>query len=290
MYTLILNPTAGQGTALKNLAAIETVLGKHGIDYTLEKAATRADSTRIAKEAVAAGREGIIAVGGDGSLFAVVNGMACSDVPLIFVPCGTGNDFVRCLNLPSDPIEALELQLSTPVSRIDVGKMNDIYFLNISGTGFDVDVLRDAEKYKAKHKGLIPYLLGLIDAFKHYRPTTAMVSIDGGEEKEMSFAILSVGNGRYFGGGMKACPDAIINDGYFDLIIVDPVKKFTIPVLLAFYIKGKHVSLGLGKLHRCRKLSVRRKNMTINLDGELMDFDEAVFQLLPQALCVRVPV
>lgn len=290
MYTLILNPTAGQGTASENLVQVESVLKRRGIAYCVQRAATSADSTRIAREAVSAHSDGVIAVGGDGSIFAVINGMAGSDVPLIFVPCGTGNDFARCLKLPKDPIQALELQLDTPVNRIDVGKMNDIYFLNISGTGFDVDVLREAEKYKERRKGLLPYLLGLIDAFKRYRPTVARVSIDDEAEREMRFAILSVGNGRYFGGGMKACPDAIVNDGYFDLVIVDPVKKYLVPVLLAFYIKGKHVSMGLGKLHRCKKLSVRRKNMTINLDGELIDADEAVYQILPQGLCVRVPL
>jgi len=290
MYTLILNPTAGQGSALENLPKIKAELKRRGLEFECVEAASRSIATETARKAVREGREGVIAIGGDGSLFAVVNGMVKSDVPLIFVPCGTGNDFIRCLNLPKDPFEAFRLQMDTPVSRIDVGQMNDICFLNVSGTGFDVDVLRQADKYKAKHKGLVPYLLGLIDAFKHYRPTKAMISIDGGEEREMAFALLSVGNGRYFGGGMKACPDAKVNDGLFDLIIVDPVKKVVIPFLLAFYIKGKHVSLGLGKLHRCRSLSIRRQDMTINLDGELMDFESAEYKILPGALRVRVPV
>ena len=290
MYTLIINPTAGQGSAQANLPKIEAELARRGLEYEVVEAETRDVSTQTARVAAREGREGVVAIGGDGSLFAVVNGLAESDVPLIFVPCGTGNDFVRCLNLPKDPFEAFCLQLDTPVSRIDVGRMNDIYFLNVSGTGFDVDVLRQADKYKARHKGLVPYLLGLIDAFKHYRPTRAMVSIDGGAEKEVDFALLSVGNGRYFGGGMKACPDALINDGLFDVIIVDPVRKYTIPVLLAFYIKGKHVALGLGKPCRCKNIRIRRDNMTINLDGELMDFDCAEYRILPSALSVRVPL
>ena len=105
----------------------------------------------------------------------------------------------------------------------------------------------------------------------------------------MRFALLSVGNGRYFGGGMKACPEATVNDGLFDLIIVDPVKRFTIPFLLALYIPGFHVKLGLGKLHRCTSLRIRGKDMTINLDGELMDADTAEYRLLKNALCVRIP-
>jgi len=290
MYILILNPTAGQGTALKRLPEIEAVFMERGLAYRVVESPNRADATLTARKAAEDGVDGVVAIGGDGSLFAVVNGLAGSDVPLIFVPCGTGNDFVRCLNLPKDPVDALRHQLNMPVTSIDLGKMNDVYFLNVAGTGFDVDVLRVVEKYKTRYKGLMAYLRGLIDAIKAYRPTVARVSIDGGEERELQFAILSIGNGRFIGGGMKACPESTVNDGLFDLIIVNPVKKRSIPVLIAFYIAGKHVSLGLGKLYRCKTVTIRRSGMTVNLDGELLDADQACFQLLPSALKVRLSI
>ena len=210
-------------------------------------------------------------------------------MPLLFVSCGTGNDFVRCLNLPRDPIEALKCQLDAPVTRIDLGKMNDLYFINVSGTGFDVDVLRHAEKYKRQYSGLRPYLQGLIEAVKTYRPMTAMLSFDGGPEERATFAILSVGNGRYIGGGMKAVPDADPGDGLFDVVIVKPVPRPAILPLIAFFIAGKHVDLRVARLRRCRRLSVRCANMTVNLDGELRVADAARYELLPGALAVRIP-
>lgn len=233
--------------------------------------------------------EGIIALGGDGTLFRIVNGMAGSDVPLLFVTCGTGNDFVRCLNLPKDPIEALNLQLDTPVKRIDVGRMNDVHFLNVSGTGFDVDVLRFADRYKDKYSGLKPYLLALCEAIKNYHPTRAYVSFDGEPEKEVCFTILSIGNGRFIGGGMKAVPLANVQDGLFDVVTVVPVRKFMIPILVAFYIAGKHVDLKLATMRRCKRFTLRCKGMTLNLDGELLPADVARFELLPGALVVRIP-
>ena len=289
MYTLIVNPTSGRGAAMKQFAKIESVLRERSLEYTIERAARPMDAARIARAAAAGQSQGIIAVGGDGTLFEIINGMIGSDVPLLFVSCGTGNDFVRTLKLPKDPVEALKCQLDAPTGRIDVGKMNDFYFLNVAGTGFDVDVLRNAEKYKAKSTGLRTYLFGLFDAIRDFRPMTALVSFDDGPEEEVSFSILSIGNGRYIGGGMKAVPDAKLDDGLFDVVTVRPVSKPAIALLIALYIAGKHIAIGLGRLRRCRKLSIRHPGMTVNLDGELFSADSARFELLPNALCVRVP-
>ena len=289
MYTLIVNPTSGRGAAMKQLAKIESVLRERSLEYTIERAAKPMDAARIARAATAGQPQGVIAVGGDGTLFEIINGMIGSDVPLLFVSCGTGNDFVRTLKLPKDPVEALKCQLDAPTGRIDVGKMNDFYFLNVAGTGFDVDVLRNAEKYKAKSTGLRTYLFGLFDAIRDFRPMTALVSFDDGPEEEVSFSILSIGNGRYIGGGMKAVPDAKLDDGLFDVVTVRPVSKPAIALLIALYIAGKHIAIGLGRLRRCRKLSIRHPGMTVNLDGELFSADSARFELLPNALCVRVP-
>lgn len=289
MYRIIINPCSGRGLPLKKLPEIEAFLKERALQYQICYAQTPEDATKFAAEAGAAQVDGIIAIGGDGTLFQIINGLAGSDVPLIFAPCGTGNDFIKSLNLPHDPIEALKLQLDSPVRRIDVGRMNDTYFLNVAGTGFDVDVLRFAESHKKKYSGLKPYLLGLAQALKAYRPTTACISFDGGPEETARFAIVSIGNGRYIGGGMKAVPDALVDDGYFDVVTVSPVSKFVILPLIAFYIAGKHISLRLASVRRCKKLTLRCKNMTLNLDGELRNTDTAQFELYPALLRVRVP-
>lgn len=289
MYTLIVNPTSGRGASLAYLAQVEALLRQRGCEYQIHQAETALEATRIAREASAQNQEGVIAVGGDGTLFRVVNGMAGSGVPLLIVSCGTGNDFVRSLGLPKDPIESLRLQLDAPISKIDVGRMNDICFLNVSGTGFDVDVLRYAEKHKQKHSGLRAYLYGLYDAIKAYRPMTAMVSVDDAPEEKCSFAIISIGNGRYIGGGMKAVPHAELADSLFDVVMVKPVRKFMILPLIAFYIAGRHIDMKLASLRRCRRIALRCEGMTINLDGELYSADTARFELLPGALAVRIP-
>lgn len=289
MYTLILNPTSGKGSALKRLPEIEALLKERGIAYQVKKAETPEEATLFACEAAAELAEGVIAVGGDGTLFQVVNGLAGSSVPMLFVSCGTGNDFVKSLKLPKDPVEALGVQLDAPLSRIDVGRMNDIFFLNVSGTGFDVDVLRHVEKYKDKYSGLKPYMCALRDAVKAYRPTTAMVSIDGAPETMMSFSILSIGNGSFIGGGMNAVPDAKLDDGLFDVVTVAPVPRWAILFLIPFYIAGKHIALKLGTARRCKSITLRNAGMTLNLDGELRSADIARYELFSSALSVRIP-
>ena len=288
MYVVLVNPVSGNGNSLKQLPAIEAFLSDRGIEYRVEKTAGHGDGTRIAARLKIESPEAIVVVGGDGTLFDVVNGLKESDVPVLFAPYGTGNDFVKSIPLPKDPLEALRVQLEAPLKRIDLCKMNDMYFLNVGGTGFDVEVLRNADKYKEKYTGLQVYFHGLLDALKQYKPLTAKVTIDG-ETQERSFAILSVGNGRYFGGGMKAVPDAVVDDGLLDAVIVKPVKKFMILPLIALFIKGKHVRMGLGRLHRCRRITIESAGMTVNMDGELYPYDVADFEILPGKLTVRLP-
>ena len=288
MYTVIVNPISGSGNALRQLPRIESALKERSIDYRVVQTQGHGDGTRLAEKAASEGVEGVIVVGGDGTLFDIVNGLRTSGVPLIFAPCGTGNDFIKSLSLPKDPVEAINVQLDAPLSRIDLCRMNDKYFLNVGGTGFDVEVLRNAEKYKTKYTGLMVYFHGLLDAIKSYQPIHAKVTIDG-DAQDRSFAILSVGNGRYFGGGMRAVPDAVVDDGLFDVVIVKPVKKFMILPLIALFIKGKHVQMKLGKLYRCKKITIESPGMTVNMDGELYSYDAADFEILPGAVSVRLP-
>lgn len=286
---MILNPDSGRGLPLKKLPEIEALLKSRKIQYQLRFAHAPEDATHLAAQACRENAEAVIAIGGDGTLFQIVNGMVGGNVPLLIAPCGTGNDFIRSLNLPREPVEALRLQLDTPIKHIDVGRMNDTFFLNVAGTGFDVDVLRYAERHKKKYAGLRPYMMGLVEALRMYKPMRARISVDGQPEEYASFAIISIGNGRYIGGGMKAVPDALVNDGLFDVVMVKPVRRFVILPLIAFYIAGKHARLGLATVQRCREITIYREGMTLNLDGELRNADVARFQLYPSALPVRIP-
>ena len=289
MYALIVNPISGNGRGKRELPRVEALLREENVPYQLFEAARKGEMRALARQAVESGMEGIVAVGGDGSLFEIINGMAGSELALLFACCGTGNDFIKAVRLPKDPVEALRLQLHTPLSRIDLGRMNDMYFLNVSGTGFDVEVLRQAEKYKQRYKGLGVYLRGVRDAIRHFRPLEARIAFDDAELTPQKFTIISIGNGRYIGGGMCCVPTAQVNDGLFDVVVTRPVPRWLIAVLMTIYVPGWYAKTPFVVHRRCKRLRIVCPGMTVNLDGELFDCDEAAFQLLPAALCVRIP-
>ena len=135
MFVVIMNPTAGGGRGEAVCKDVCELLKQRSIPYRVENTESTGHATELAARAARTGCSAIAAIGGDGTLCEIAAGLAEKAAPLYFVPCGTGNDFIKSLKLPLDPVEALKLQLDAPISQIDVGRMNDIRFLNVSGTG-----------------------------------------------------------------------------------------------------------------------------------------------------------
>ena len=288
MLQIIANEKSGSGAGKKVLQDVKTFLDARGEVYRTSVTTGPGHAKDLADEAVKAGGDDteILCLGGDGTIFEIVNGLAGRFATLYFVPCGTGNDFVKMLDLPKDPVEALRVQLEGEKKRIDVGQVNEHYFLNVSGSGFDVEVLRQAARFKKFGKGLLPYLLGVFAALRSFRPLSLEMTCEGRTVKK-EVTIFSVGNGRYIGGGMKAVPHAQIDDGLFDVIVADKVGRFSIIRLLSKFISGKHTTLSIAHEWRCRELTIRCPGMTLDIDGELIPADEACYRLLPGALGIR---
>ena len=287
MLLIIANPVSGSGAGASVLNGVKALLEEKNIDYRCEPTAREGHAAELADMAVREGMDGIVCLGGDGTIFEIVNGLAGRFMALYFVPAGTGNDFVRMLNLPKDPIEALRRQLDGRPHPIDVGRVNEHYFLNVSGCGFDVEVLRQAVRFKRVGKEILPYLLGILAALRHFRPLDIELTMNGKTEKRQ-VTIVSIGNGRYIGGGMMAVPHAVIDDGLFDVVLVDKVSRLAILRLLSKFISGRHVELPMAHESRCTALTIRCPGMTVNMDGELRQMDSAEYELLPGAVEIRI--
>ena len=162
-HYFIINPAAGKGVESSQvIESIKDACAAADAEYEIYLTTARGDAITFVRNKISEKPSSetwrFYACGGDGTLSEVVNGAINTDakhtpgvitgVEVGCIPIGTGNDFVKSIHLPKDPVEALKLQLDSPISRIDVGSMNDCRFLNVSGTGFDVDVLRHVEKYK----------------------------------------------------------------------------------------------------------------------------------------------
>ncbi|MBR0464121.1 MAG: diacylglycerol kinase family lipid kinase [Clostridia bacterium] len=286
MLAIIANPASGRGRGQACLEKTCALLDARGLAYRVMRTEKPGDATLFADEAITQGDGEIVCIGGDGTIYEIVNGIRCRPATMYFVPSGTGNDFVRMLDLPKDPIDALASQLDGEPRCIDVGQVNERFFLNVSGCGFDVEVLRQTVHFKRFGRNLLPYLLGLFSALRLFKPLKVTISLNG-ETYSGEATIISVGNGRYFGGGMKPTPDASISDGLFDFIRIDAVGKWQILRLLSKFIAGKHTSLPIVHAVRCHEVTIHSPGMTINQDGELVQADTAVYRIWPKALTIK---
>ncbi len=289
LYHLIVNPAAGSGRTLKVCTQVESELKKRGLPFRLTRTERPGHATAIAREIASGEAEArLVVLGGDGTFNEVANGLAGLNGILYFVSCGTGNDFVKALGLPKDPVEALRVQLDSAPRNVDAGLVNDRLFLNVSGTGFDIEVLRQTQRFRARFKGLAAYLLGLLAALRRFRPVEARITA-GGRTFDQKMTIFEVANGRYFGGGMLVAPEANPTDGLFDVVYVDAVDRRSILKLLPLFVNGKFISLPVTHTLRASEVVIESPGMTINLDGELQRIDRAHYRVLPGGLRIACP-
>ncbi len=289
MYHLIVNPAAGGGRTLKLCSQAEEELKKRNLPYRrilTERPGHATEITRAITNEEAGAR--FVVMGGDGTFNEAANGLAGTDAVLYFVSCGTGNDFVKALGLPKDPIAALGVQLDNGTRHIDAGFINDRLFLNVSGTGFDIEVLRQTRRFSTRFKGLAAYLLGLLAAIRLFKPLPATITVDG-RTFSQPVTIFEVANGRYIGGGMLVAPNAETSDGLFDVVYVDAVSRLQILRLLPLFVSGKYLKLPFVHSLRAKEVVIDSPGMTVNLDGELADVDRAHYRILPGGFMVGCP-
>ena len=288
MLYIIANETAGSGNGAVTLRRVREMLEKKGIPFRADSTQRPGHARELAEAAAAAGEKEIACLGGDGTLSEVVRGLGGRFVTLYLIPCGTGNDFAKVFSLPKDPVDALEAQLTGTPRPVDVGRLNGECFINVSGSGFDVEVLRQAGRFKRLGKGLLPYLLGILAALRKFRALPVEITAEGKTTRE-EITIFSVGNGCYIGGGMKAVPHALPDDGLFDVVIAEKFSRRKILRLLTKFIPGKHTDLPGVREFRCREITFRCPGMVLDVDGELIPADEARYEILPGALEIRTP-
>ena len=268
-YHVIANPVAGKKNSSKNLKTVETLLKERGVEYEIHLSRAKRDATEIARQLTQAGETELIALGGDGTLHEVLNGIVePKNCRLGLIPSGTGNDFAERLNVPLDAEKALNLILEGEAKPVDYLEVGGVRCMNVAGIGMDVDVLERCKK--GKMKGKPKYLLSLVQslfAFKGYK-----VKIESeGAEMERDVLIAAACNGTQFGGGIQICPTADVSDGKIDAVIVDCIGgKWKIIKAFLKLLKGKILEYPATTHFLCEKLTfLPQKPCTVQLDGEL---------------------
>ena len=249
MFTIIYNPSAGKKNITSLLGKVCTELDSRHIEYAVLSIMENPEMELY--ESVPSGSGDTVCVlGGDGTVLHTFNRLTGDSFRLIIVPCGTGNDFIKTLGLPKDPVKAFLMQLDGTAQNIDYLLANDRRFMNVMGAGFDVNVLCKLNAFKHKFSGLKAYLMAVIQATKEYSPVEFEISADDGDVIKKQLSIISVGNGKYIGGGMKAVPSAVPDDGLIDVVEVRAIKRWQLIFLLPLFVAGLHIKCGLGKTYR----------------------------------------
>jgi len=289
---VILNPAGNRGRSAKLRAPLEKALaGGRG-----ELALTRApgDAQRIAGDAARAGRS-IIAVGGDGTLSEVADGILASGqrVPLGIVPAGSGNDYAyNTLKLPHDPLQALEIALHATPTPMDAGEVNGRYFINSLGVGLDANVAARAERLKH-----VPLLRGnaLYQTasvyellFQYHRCPQLRVSLDGAAQDQRPYTVAAVTIGPTYGGGFRINPNADSTDGLFDVCLIVKPGQMRALRLLPMVKQGKHTDQPEVRHLLASSLTLEADQpIHAHCDGEVFTAQRFEAHILPGALLIR---
>ena len=273
MIDVIVNPIAGDRSGKKIVAKMKVVSNqfeKRGCEYTLH----RIDKSQRTRDYIANliknGATTIVAMGGDGTLHQVVNGITDFDkISLGLIPCGTGNDFAKNLGIPTDLEKAVDLIVDGIAKPTDYFQLPTVRGINVIGTGIDVDVLKRYTNLKKKSK--FGYTWCLIKTLFKFKSTPLTAEFNG-KTKRFNCIMAGVCNGSYIGGGLQVSPNACAYDNKLEFLCVDNIKKIKLPNAFLQLKKGKVLQIKTAFTESVTKIKiVGDNNLTLQIDGEIYE-------------------
>ncbi len=297
MYKFIINPRAGKGKYKQDqlhqiTKEITRIARRNHIDHEIDISNYPGEAIQLSRQAAQKGFQIIVAVGGDGTVNEVANGMAESNAVLAALPCGKGNDFANILSMPNQLEKAIHALFQGKIKLIDLGKALNRYFVNTAGVGFDAQVASRINQQGTPFfkQSKWSYIYGVFATFLTYHPLPMEIFLDGtaGDiHLQCSPMMVAVGIGRSCGGGIKVLPTSIQDDGYFDVCVIDKMNKGNFLYYLPQVIAGKHVNLNQCYFYRARKVNLKATQpLTLHMEGEIFTEKEICFDLFHQKLKV----
>ena len=283
----IINPIAGGKNKNHFSKVIASHLNASKFEYELIQTESEKHAYELTKAAILNGAEIVVAVGGDGTINEIGSALIGNTCTLAIIPYGSGNGLARSLKIPMNTIQAVKLINQFKTAKIDAAKLNEHYFFNMSGMGFDAHISHVFAK--DKNRGLLGYVKATFSELKNYRSKNYKIIIDGKTLEEEAF-ILSVANSSQYGNEAHIAPRAELQDGLLDLVIVKPFPLYLMPLLaLRMFLKTADRSKYLISLQG-KSIKINRNNNVIHLDGEPKLVRENIeIQILAEAINVIVP-
>ncbi|MBA3447776.1 MAG: diacylglycerol kinase family lipid kinase [Pseudaminobacter sp.] len=306
---VIMNPVAGGGRQRKAWPQIAAMLAGSFAGYEMRETEEPGDAAALAREFAGEGFDLVIAAGGDGTISEVADGLlqikaeAGTRTALGILPCGTGADFARGLEIPQDAGASVRRIAAGNLRQLDAGRVSFInddgrlmlrHFVNIASLGISgaIDRAVNAEKRRGAISAKGFFLWRTVIEFLRYRFEDVRIAIDDGEPFEARMALVAVANGKFFGGGMMIAPDAEPDDGQFDIVVLRAAGKLGLIRDIRLLYGGRHRDHPAITILRGRKVTVEPIGAAANaplidIDGESPGRGPATFEILPGALTVK---
>jgi len=289
----IVNPAAGHGRARVTWERIEPAARSLG-DFAVKFTEGPGHARKLAEEAAREGYRRVVCVGGDGTLNEVGNALVCTEAALGMIASGSGNDWIKTLGIPRDPEAACRVAFQGRLAPMDVGLwVGHRYFFNVAGFGIDAEVcwrVNNAPRALRAMGGKVYLAYGALGTLAHFTGHRVRIDLDGDVVQADKLVMLAAGIGRYIGGGMMALPQAIVDDGLFDVVWGEDLGRPELVMLLGKIFKGEHMRHPKVRFRRVRRISAEAERpIAVQLEGEVEKAQSITFELVPQAIQVILP-
>lgn len=302
-WLIIVNPNAGRRKAEKDWNIIENLLISEGFQFAYVFTKEKLHAVSLTSEYIQKGYRKFIAVGGDGTLNEVVNGIfsqkniATTEFTLGAITIGTGNDWGRMYNIPTQYSDAIKTIKKGKTFVQDVGLINYFdsneekqrYFINMAGMGFDAQVAKRTNRQKeAGRRGGFSYLLNIFSALWSHVDKQVNIKIDSESFKFKMFT-MSVGICKYNGNGMMQAPNAIPDDGLLDFTVIKDITKFKVVRSVHKLYDGSYTALPEVKTFQGKEIEIfANKEIFLEADGESLGHSPFKFQIIPKSIRVII--
>ena len=256
MLILAINPTSGRGQARRKALIAKNYFDDLGIRVALLEGRSLDNFHEQLVELLE--REpisGVVAFGGDGFIHEIIQHIVPRDIPLGVIPCGTGNDFARSIGVYKLSLtKQMDLIAQSDSRAIDLGRVEQTWFAAILSSGFDALVNERANVMKWP-KGRMRYNIAMIEKIIQLRAHSYRIRLDG-DHIDVEATLVTVANGPSYGGGMNICPDAKLNDGLFDVMVLGKVSRSELLRVFPKVYRGRHVGHPAVSIYRCREIEI----------------------------------
>ncbi|AVQ98154.1 Diacylglycerol kinase [Oceanobacillus picturae] len=288
---IIYNPTSGREAFKKELPYVLEKLETAGYETSAHATTCEGDAIEAARAAVERGYELVVAAGGDGTINEVINGIAEEDhrPKLGIIPVGTTNDFARALNIPRDIKKAADIIVNGRTKFLDIGKVNDYFFMNIAGGGKLTELTYEVPSKLKTMLGQLAYYMKGIEMLPSLKPTRVKIEYDGTVIDE-DIMLFLVANTNSVGGFEKLAPVASMDDGYFDLLILKKANLAEFIRIATLALRGAHLEDKHVIYTKAKHIKVStEEKMQLNIDGEFGGLLPGEFINLQQHIEFYVP-